>query len=446
MAKTGAKTYYITTMGCQMNEHDSERIAGLLEAYGYVQAEDISEADLILFNTCCVRENPENKLYGRLGEIKRLKEKNPNLIVGVCGCMVQQDVQRERLEESYPYVDLIFGTHNLHRVPALLERAEAGERVIEVWDEAQEQVEGVPAKRGHDLKAWVNVTFGCDNFCSYCIVPYVRGRCRSREKEAVLSEIRDLVAKGYREVTLLGQNVNAYGKDLDSPLDFADLLAEVNAIPGLWRVRFTTSHPRDVDDKMIEALARLEKVCEHLHLPLQSGSSRILARMNRGYTSEQYLKLVEKIKRAVPGISLTTDIIVGFPGETDEDFAETMRVVEEVRYDSAFTFVYSPRVGTPAAKMPDQVPEEVKKERIMALVDLQKSISEDANRSYLGKEVEVLVEGPSKNNDQVLASRTRTNKLVHFSGGPELIGKLVTVKITEITPWTLYGEMVGESK
>lgn len=444
MTNSEVPSYFITTMGCQMNEHDSERIAGLLEAAGYNQAQSMESADLILFNTCCVRQNPENKLYGRLGETKRLKAANPDLIVGVCGCMVQQDVERSRLEQSYPTVDLIFGTHNLHRLPELLNKVKAGERVIEIWNEAQDVVEGLPAKRGENLKAWVNVTFGCDNYCSYCIVPYVRGRCRSRDAKAVLSEIRELVSKGYREVTLLGQNVNSFGKDLEPPMDFADLLGQVNAIDGLWRIRFTTSHPRDVDAKMIKALAELDKVVPHLHLPLQSGSSHILARMNRGYSKEDYLALVKAVKETVPDMSLTTDIIVGFPGETDEDFAQTMEVVREVRYDSAFTFVYSPRVGTPAAKMHNQVPEQTKKERIMALVELQKQISEEINQSYVGKRVEVLVEGESKTNPDALASRTRTNKLVHFSGSQELIGRLVNVRITQATPWTLYGEVVGE--
>ncbi|NLY55738.1 MAG: tRNA (N6-isopentenyl adenosine(37)-C2)-methylthiotransferase MiaB [Firmicutes bacterium] len=442
MNKTAAPGFFITTLGCQMNEHDSEKIAGLLEASGYVEVSEMAEAKFILFNTCCVRENPENKLYGRLGEVKRLKETDPGIIVAVCGCMVQQAVEREKLEQAYPYVDLIFGTHNIHRLPELLSRVEAGERVIEVWDEAKEEVEGLPTKRAHNLKAWVNITYGCDNFCSYCIVPYVRGRCRSRQADQILSEIKDLVSQGFREVTLLGQNVNAFGKDLTPPMDFADLLAEVNKIDGLWRIRFTTSHPRDVNEKMIAALAELDKVCEHLHLPLQSGSTAILRRMNRGYTADEYLRLVEKIKAAVPGISLTTDIIVGFPGETDEDFADTMRVVKEVQYDSAFTFVYSPRVGTPAAKMQDQVPEEVKRERIMHLVEVQKEISTKANQDYVGRIVEVLVEGPSKTDAQVLASRTRTNKLVHFTGPTDLIGNLVEVKIIEATPWTLYGEVV----
>ncbi len=442
MNKTSAPGFFITTLGCQMNEHDSEKIAGLLEAAGYVEVSEMAGAKFILFNTCCVRENPENKLYGRLGEVKRLKEADPGIIVAVCGCMVQQSVERDKLEQAYPYVDLIFGTHNLHRLPELLLKVEAGERVIEVWDEAREEAEGVPTKRADNLKAWVNITYGCDNFCSYCIVPYVRGRCRSRQLDQVLTEINDLVNQGFREVTLLGQNVNAFGKDLTPPVDFADLLAEVNKIPDLWRIRFTTSHPRDVNDKMIASLAELDKVCEHLHLPLQSGSTEILRRMNRGYSSDDYLRLVEKIKTAVPDISLTTDIIVGFPGETDEDFAETMRVVNEVKYDSAFTFVYSPRVGTPAAKMQNQVSEEVKKERIMHLVEVQKEISTKANQDYLGRIVEVLVEGPSKTDSKVLASRTRTNKLVHFPGSADLIGKLVEVKIIEATPWTLHGEVL----
>ena len=361
LLKAGVAKFYLKTMGCQMNEHDSEVMVGILRNLGYERTDEVEEADLILYNTCCVRENPERKVYGHIGAFKALKEKNPNLVIGICGCMPQQSDEREQIINKLPHVDLIFGTHNIHRLPELLERAVSGERVIEVWDESTGIVEDLPVQRSNNLKAFVNIIYGCTNFCSYCIVPYTRGRERSRLPEHIISEVSALASEGFKEVTLLGQNVNAYGKDLETAFDFSDLLMRLNEIEGIQRIRFTTSHPRDMKDKLITTMAEYSKVCEHLHLPVQSGSNDVLRRMKRGYTRKYYLDLVDKVKKAIPDISLTTDLIVGFPGESDQDFEDTLRLVEEVGFSSAFTFIYSPRKGTPAAKMPNQIPEEVKK-------------------------------------------------------------------------------------
>lgn len=438
------KRYYLKTMGCQMNEHDSEVIAGILASLGYLSTEELEEADLILYNTCSVRENPERKVYGHIGAFRKLKEAKPELIIGICGCMPQQKDELQNILEKLPHVDLIFGTHNIHRLPELLERAQSGERVVEVWEEAQaaqgeDHRDGLPVIRRHNVKAFVNVIYGCTNFCSYCIVPYTRGREHSRLPEMVIKEVRDLAEAGFKEVTLLGQNVNAYGKDLGADITFGKLLRELHQIEGIERIRFTTSHPRDMGDDLISAMAELPKVCEHLHLPVQAGSNRILRRMNRGYTREYYLQLVERVRRAVPGISLTTDLIVGFPGETEEDFAETLSLVEEVRFDSAFTFIFSPRKGTPAAKMTDQVPEEVKKERIYRLIDLQNEISAEHMQKLLGQELEVLVEEVSSTG---LVGRTRSNRQVHFSGDESLVGQLARVRITEASTFSLKGQLV----
>jgi tRNA-2-methylthio-N6-dimethylallyladenosine synthase len=425
-----------------MNVHDSEKLAGLLEALGYTPAGSEEEADLILYNTCSVRENPERKVFGRLTGLRKRKEANPGLIIGVCGCMVQVPARRDQLWERYPQVDLIFGTHNLHELPAYLDRVRQGERVVEVWEEGREPVEGVPARRTDPFHAWVNISYGCDNACSYCIVPTTRGRCRSRRAEQVVAEVRALVATGVREVTLLGQNVNAYGKDLPGDQDFAGLLWRLNEVEDLWRIRFTTSHPKDVSSGLIEALAKADKVCEHLHLPLQSGSTAVLRRMNRGYTAAEYLELVGRLRTAVPELALTTDLIVGFPGETEGEFQETLDVVRQVGFDSAFTFVYSPRPGTPAAGVREQVETEVKRDRIARLIAVQEECSAAANRKLVGRRVEVLVEGVSKTDPGILAGRARTNKLVHFPGSAVLAGSLVWVEIGESHPWTLYGKVV----
>ncbi|NLM94757.1 MAG: tRNA (N6-isopentenyl adenosine(37)-C2)-methylthiotransferase MiaB [Firmicutes bacterium] len=425
-----------------MNVHDSEVIAGLLQQLGYEEADELEEASLLIFNTCCVRENPERKIFGRVGNLRQLKEENPRLVIAICGCMVQQPEQLERIRKELPHVNLVFGTHNVHRLPELLTQVqETGERLFEVWDTEGTIVEGLPAARLDGLKAFVNIIYGCTNFCTYCIVPYVRGRERSRQPEAIRREIEDLAAQGYREVTLLGQNVNAYGKDLDEDVTFAGLLRMLDGSGGMERIRFTTSHPRDMSDELIEAMADLPTVCEHLHLPLQAGSDRILAKMNRGYTKEQYINLVNRIRDRIPDIALTSDLIVGFPGETEEDFEETLRVVEEIQLDSAFTFIFSPRPGTVAAKMENQVPEEVKKERIYRLIELQNRISLERNRVLTGSIQEVLVEGPSQTDPDKYMGRTRGNKLVIFTGAAER-GRLVPVKITEARTWSLHGELM----
>ena len=426
-----------------MNERDTETIRGLLQQEGYGFTDHPEDADLILYNTCCVRENPERKVYGQVGQLQELKAKKPELIIGICGCMPQQQEELPILLERLPHVDLFFGTHNIHRLPELLHRIYAtGERVVEILDDGGEPVERLPALRNNDFKAFVTIMHGCNNFCSSCIVPYVRGRERSRTPEAILEEIRSLADRGVKEVTLLGQNVNSYGKDLKLDVDFADLLELINEVPGIRRIRFTTSHPKDISDKLIRQLGRLEKVCEHLHLPVQAGSNNVLKAMNRRYTREYYLEIVEKVRQEVPGISLTTDIMVGFPGESDADFADTLSLVEKAKFDSAFTFIYSPRKGTPATEMPDQVPEEVKKERIYQLIELQNKVSLELNQALVGTQVEVLVEGVSKSDSQMLTGKTRTAKTVVFPGNQGLIGELVKVKITEAQTWSVVGELI----
>ena len=437
------KRFYLKTMGCQMNDHDSEVITGILLSLGYQPTEEGDEADLILYNTCCVRENPERKVYGHITAFRRLKEKNPELIIGICGCMPQQKQELQKMLKRLPHVDLIFGTHNIHRLPELLDRAISGERVVEIWEEGQYYAgqdfrDDLPVQRNDGLKAFVNVIYGCTNFCTYCIVPYVRGKEHSRTPDRIREDVLGLVAHGYKEITLLGQNVNAYGKDLSEDTSFSALLTDLNSIDGLDRIRFTTSHPRDMGSDLVAALAQLEKVCEHLHLPVQAGSSRLLKRMNRGYTREYYLKLVEQVRKAVPGISLTTDLIVGFPGETDQDFQETLSLVKEVGFDSAFTFIYSPREGTPAARFPDQIPEELKKERIYELIEVQNKISDIHMQRLVGTKQELLIEGRSKGG---LIGRTRTNRQVHVGGSDDLVGSLVWAEITEASTWSLQGRI-----
>ncbi|TCS93801.1 tRNA (N6-isopentenyl adenosine(37)-C2)-methylthiotransferase MiaB [Hazenella coriacea] len=439
------KKYLIQTYGCQMNVHDSETIAGILEQMGYTSTEDEQDADVILLNTCAIRENAEDKVFGGLGRLKHLKLEKPDLVLGVCGCMSQEESVVNRILKNYQHVDLIFGTHNIHRLPYLLQNALfSKEMVIEVWSKEGDVIENMPKVREDGLRAWVNIMYGCDKFCTYCIVPYTRGKERSRRPEDVLDEIRELARKGYQEVTLLGQNVNAYGKDFEEiDYTFGDLMDDVRKI-GIPRVRFTTSHPRDFDDHLIEVLAKGGNLVEHIHLPVQSGSSEVLKIMARKYTREQYLELARKIKVAIPDAVFTTDIIVGFPGETDEQFEETLSLMREMEYDSAFTFIYSPREGTPAAKMKDDVPMEVKKERLQRLNDLQNEISRKKNEELRGKIVEVLVEGESKKNSEVLSGRTRTNKLVNFMGPKHLIGKFVYVRIDEPQTWTLKGVWVDQ--
>ncbi|MBE3596169.1 MAG: tRNA (N6-isopentenyl adenosine(37)-C2)-methylthiotransferase MiaB [Hydrogenibacillus sp.] len=438
------KKYLIYTWGCQMNAHDSETMAGILELMGYTPTEEEAEADLILFNTCAIRENAEDKVYGELGRLKALKLEKPNLLLGMAGCMAQEEGVVARILQSYPHVDLVFGTHNIHRLPHLIQEAlMSKEMVVEVWNMEGEIVEHLPKRRQGGIKAWVNIAYGCDEFCTYCIVPYTRGKERSRPPEEILAEIRDLARQGYKEVTLLGQNVNAYGKDFRSRrYTFADLLRDVHAIDIPW-VRFTTSHPRDFDDAAIEALALGGNLLEHIHLPVQSGSDRILKRMNRKYTREMYLDLVERMRARIPNVSFTTDFIVGFPGETEEDFEATLSLAETVGYDAAFTFIFSPREGTPAAKMKDDTPLSVKKARLEQLNETIARIAYAKQASLVGRTLEVLVEGTSKKDARVLTGRTRANKIVHFVGDRALVGRFARVKITEAKTWTLYGELIG---
>lgn len=435
--------YNIETFGCQMNENDSERLSGMLSEMGYSECDNRKDSDLIIFNTCCVRENAEQKVYGHLGALKKLKEINPDLIIAVCGCMMQQPEVVDHIKKTYRHVDIVFGTHNLYKFPELLNSAiTTKSTVIDVWDSTGSIAENMPITRKDNLKAWVTVMYGCNNFCSYCIVPYVRGRERSRSLEEIRNEVEALAREGCKEITLLGQNVNSYGKDLDGEYTFAGLLRELNRIDGIERIRFMTSHPKDLSDELIYAMRDCEKVCEHLHLPVQAGSTKILADMNRKYTKEQYLDLLSKVKENIPGISLSTDIIVGFPGETEEDFLETLDVVSKARFDMAYTFLYSKRTGTPAAKNPDQITEEVKKQRFDRLLQLQNTVSKEINDELLGKEVEVLVEGLSKSSKTTYTGRTRGNKIVNFKGSPELVGTLVKVKIDTIQTWSLQGKLV----
>lgn len=439
------RKFYIRTYGCQMNEHDTEVMAGIFEALGYEPTETVEDANVILLNTCAIRENAENKVFGEIGHLKQLKMENPDLLLGVCGCMSQEESVVNKILKSYQFVDMIFGTHNIHRLPNILNEAYMSkEMVVEVWSKEGDVIENLPKVRRGNIKAWVNIMYGCDKFCTYCIVPYTRGKERSRRPEEVIQEVRQLAAQGYQEVTLLGQNVNAYGKDFaDIKYGLGDLLDELRSI-GIPRIRFTTSHPRDFDDHLIEVLAKGGNLMDHIHLPVQSGSNEILKIMARKYTREQYLELVRKIKAAIPDVALTTDIIVGYPNETEEQFEETLSLYREVGYESAYTFIYSPREGTPAAQMEDNVPLDVKKDRLQRLNNLVNEFSAKAMKKYQGQIVEVLVEGESKNNPDVLAGYTSKNKLVNFTGPKTAIGKIVKVKITEAKTWSLNGEIVEE--
>ena len=437
------KNYYIRTYGCQMNEHDSEKISWILSNMGYNETESLEEADLIIYNTCLVRENAEIKVYGNLGALKQLKREKPDLIIAICGCMMQREEIRNVITSKYKHVDLIFGTHNIHKLPQLINNhLKTGKTIVDVLEDSREIVEDIDANRKYSYKAFVNIMYGCNNFCSYCIVPYTRGRENSREPENIIKEIKELAQNGCKEVTLLGQNVNSYGKTLNRDYDFVDLLRDINEIDGIERIRFMTSHPKDLSDKLIEAYKSLDKLCEHLHLPVQAGSNRILKEMNRKYTKEDYLLIIKKLKEAVPNIAITTDIIVGFPGETEEDFNETLELVKEVEYDSAFTFLYSIREGTRAAKMENQIDDKVKHARFQKLSDLLNDISLGKNEKLLGETFEVLVEEVSKNNPEVLTGRTRSNKLVHFKGDKSLIGTMVNVKIENAKTFTLEGNIV----
>ena len=440
-AKKGSPlTFHVTTFGCQMNARDSEKLVGILERIGYVET-DTEEADFVIYNTCTVRENANMRVYGRLGQLKvygrlgvlqNYKKKNPHMLIGLCGCMMQETVVVEKLKESYRFVDLIFGTHNIYKFAELIVTAmESDSMTIDIWKDTDQIVEDLPVERKYSFKSGVNIMFGCNNFCSYCIVPYVRGRERSREPKEIIREIEQLVADGVVEVMLLGQNVNSYGKNLKEPVTFAQLLEEVEKIEGLERIRFMTSHPKDLSEELIDAMRDCEKVCLHLHLPLQSGSSRILKLMNRRYTKEQYLDLVDRIRAKVPDVSLTTDIIVGFPGETEEDFLETMDVVRKVRYDSAFTFQYSRRTGTPAAAMEDQIPVDVVKDRFDRLLAEVQEISREVTARHTHTVQEVLVESINEQDPSLVTGRMSNNTLVHFKGDASLIGTLQNVYLDE---------------
>ena len=450
--------YYILTMGCQLNENDSEKLCGMVEKMGYTETDDISSADLVIYNTCCVRENAEEKLFGKLGEVKKLKEAK-GTIIAIGGCMMQEKHIVEKIKKSYKY-DVIFGTHTLHRFPKDLYNAiMESKRITDILDIDGEVIEGLPIKRDDNIRASVTIMNGCNNFCTYCIVPYVRGRERSRSSEDILSEIKELAKAGYKEITLLGQNVNSYmrverekakqdlnNKEYDQNKNninsFAKLLRAVNEIDGIEKIRFTSPHPKDFTDDVIEAIRDSKKVSKFIHLPLQSGSTNVLKTMNRVYTKEQYLELVEKMKKMIPDVKFSTDIIVGFPGETEKDFEDTLDVVRKVKYEQIFMFIYSRRKGTPADKMENQVPEEIKHKRFDRLKNLYENLVEENNKEYIGKTFELLVEGYSKTNNEYLTGRTDTNKVVIFEGKEDIIGKVINVKIISDHKWYLKGEVI----
>ena len=463
-----------------MNEHDSETISGMLQQRGYVQVPEREGSDIAIINTCSVRENADKRFFGTLGQLKKIKVKNPNFVCCVCGCMMQQEHIITAVKQKYPWVDIIFGTHNLHEFPDMLDqlyearekeaksikdspcetvdvndrreyniakhdvRSAKNTRVIKVYDDKKEIIEGLPAKRLFRHKSFVNIMFGCNNFCSYCIVPYTRGREKSRKPEDIVKEIKALVQDDVKEVTLLGQNVNSYKGVSDQGIswDFTDLIYAINDIDGLERIRFMTSHPKDLSDRLIEAFVQCDKLCTYIHLPVQSGSSSVLKRMNRKYTREQYIELVQKLRDAVPDIAISTDIIVGFPGETEEEFEDTLTLAEQIRYDSAFTFLYSIRKGTPAAEYDDQIPELIKHERFNRLVDIMNACSKEKNAAYVGRTEKVLIEGVSKKDEGILTGRTDSFKLVDFPGDLSLIGQIKNVRITESNTFSLKGELI----
>ncbi len=432
------------TFGCQMNAKDSEKLLGILKEIGYVETES-ENADFVLYNTCTVRENANLKVYGHLGYMQNLKKKNPSMMIAMCGCMMQEPEVVEKIKKSYKFVDIVFGTHNIFKLAELIyRRIKTGKMYIDIWKDTDMIVEDLPIERKFSFKSGVNIMFGCDNFCSYCIVPYVRGRERSRKSEDIIREIENLVKDGVVEVMLLGQNVNSYGKGLDEKITFAELLRRVDAIEGLKRIRFMTSHPKDLSDELIEVMKNSKKICRHLHLPIQSGSNRILKIMNRKYTREKYLEEVQKIKEAMPDIAITTDIIVGFPGETEEDFLDTMDIVKQVRYDSAFTFIYSKRTGTPAAKMENQVPKDVIKDRFDRLLDEIQKISAEETQKRIGSIQPVLVEDVNSHDNSLMTGRLSHNTLVHFKGTPDMIGSIYNVKLESAKGFYYMGTIVDE--
>ncbi len=437
------KTYFTKTYGCQMNEHDSEKIEWILEKMNYEKAKELKEADFIIYNTCLIRENAELKVYGHLGSLKALKRKNPDLMIAVCGCMMQKEEVRELILSKHKHVDIIFGTHNIHKLPQLINsHLQTGETVVDILEDTKEIVETIDANRKYSYKAFINITYGCNNFCTYCVVPYTRGRELSREPKNIIDEIKRLARTGYKEITLLGQNVNSYGKTLEIKYSFSDLLKDINEIDGIERIRFMTSHPKDLSEDLIHCYGSLDKLCNHLHLPVQSGSNKVLKAMNRNYTREDYQEIIRKVKKLAPDIAISTDIIVGFPGETEEDFNQTLELVKSVGFDSAYTFLYSIREGTIAAKMEDQIDYKVKHNRFQRLTDILNDISLEKNQELIGKTVSVLVEEVSKNNLDTLTGRTSEFKLIHFKGDKSLIGSLVNVKIENVKTFTLEGIMI----
>ena len=435
-------TASVKTFGCQMNARDSEKLTGILEAAGY-QIIESEEADVVIYNTCTVRDNANQRVYGRLGVLNGFKKKNPHMLIALCGCMMQEPSVIEKIKKSYSFVDLIFGTHNIFKFAELLyTRLESGDMVVDIWKDTDQIVEDLPVERKYPFKSGINIMFGCNNFCSYCIVPYVRGRARSREPEEILNEIRALAEDGVVEIMLLGQNVNSYGKNLEHPISFAQLLREAEKIPGIRRIRFMTSHPKDLSEELIRVMKESTKICRHLHLPLQSGSTRILKAMNRRYTKEQYLDLALKIRREIPDIAITTDIIVGFPGETPEDVDETIDVVRQVQFDNAFTFIYSKRTGTPAASMENQLPEEIVKEGFDRLLAVVQETARKRAEVWGGQRAEVLVEEVNEHDASLMTGRMSNNMLVHFPGDTSLIGKIVTVDLEECRGFYYMGHMM----
>lgn len=438
-----ARRVHTETYGCQQNENDTERIRGMLKEAGFEFCDDSQTADVVIYNTCAVRENAEQKVFGRLGILKHIKEKRPDMVIGICGCMVQQEHITEKIKKVHDHVDLIFGTHALYTMPELLYRAMHEKKtVVDIHDSDGEIAEDMPILRENAQKAWVSIMYGCNNFCSYCIVPYVRGRERSRTPEVILDEVRELVSKGCTEISLLGQNVNSYGRDLDIDVDFSDLLRMINEVEGVERIRFMSSHPKDLSDKLIETMRGCDKVCKQLHLPFQAGSDKILKQMNRNYTKEQYLGLIDKVKAAIPDIALSTDIIVGFPTETTEDFEETLDVIKKVEFDQIFSFIYSRREGTPAAKLDFVLSDKEIHENFNRMLEVQNEISKRKNEAYVGRIERVLVDGESKTDKNMMTGRCDSSKIVNFKGDKSLEGQYVDIKITEARIWSLMGELV----
>ena len=451
-SRKSALTYHVTTFGCQMNARDSEKLKGVLEESGFIFEEDELAADIVIYNTCTVRDNANQKLYGHLGSLGAVKKKRPDMIIGICGCLAQEDSARDKIMTSFPFVDLIFGTHNLFDFPRLLvevltreKTTGKGHMISEIWDGTDRIVEDIPVKRNYRFKSGVNIMFGCNNFCSYCIVPYVRGRERSRSSADIIREIRTLADDGVKEVMLLGQNVNSYGRGLEEDITFADLLRQVEEVPGIERIRFMTSHPKDLSDELIDVMAASYKICRHIHLPLQSGSTKILSAMNRRYTKEQYIVLAQKIRERIPDIAVTTDIIIGFPGESEEDIEDTLDVIDKVRFDGAFTFIYSKRTGTPAAVMPDQVPEDVVKKHFDMVLSKVQEVSTAQAQLIEGKTMDVLVEDINRQDPSLVTGRLSNNMNVHFPGDESLIGQIVPVKLIECKGFYYLGKSVNRN-